>query len=110
MAQHALPERVLENHFKQSCYSVTTFRRFPKRQTPCLNGFEATKEIRKFLPEAAVIFVSIHDATELIEHSKLAGAQVFVSKERASCDLLKAVDAVLQNRQFFPERRYPDVR
>lgn len=72
---------------------------------PDLDGFQATEEIRKFLPQAAVIFLSIHDATEVIERSKSAGGQAFVSKERANSDLLNAIDAVLQKRPFFAEKR-----
>jgi DNA-binding NarL/FixJ family response regulator len=77
---------------------------------PCLDGFEATKEIKKFLPDAAVIILSIHDGTEVIEQSRLAGAQAFVSKEQATSDLLKAVDAALQKKQFFPDSRNPTIR
>jgi DNA-binding NarL/FixJ family response regulator len=70
---------------------------------PHLGGFQAAREIKKFLPDVRIVFLSMHDGHEAIEQSKLVGAQGYVRKTRASLQLLKALDAVLQKKQFFPD-------
>jgi DNA-binding NarL/FixJ family response regulator len=70
---------------------------------PHLGGFQAAREIKKFLPDVRIVFLSMHDGHEAIEQSKLVGAQGYVRKTRASLQLLKAFDAVLQKKQFFPD-------
>ena len=69
---------------------------------PVMDGFAAARAIRKFLPDVRIIFLSIHDGREAIEQAKLAGGQAFVRKMEASFELPKALDAVLQERQYFP--------
>ena len=70
---------------------------------PHLGGFKAAREIKKFLPDVRIVFLSMHDGHEAIEQSKLVGAQGYVRKTQASLQLLKALDAVLQKKQFFPD-------
>jgi len=70
---------------------------------PNLNGFAAAREIKKFLPEVAIIFLSMHDGDGAIEQAKLVGARGYVRKSHASSELLKALDAVFQKRQFFED-------
>lgn len=70
---------------------------------PNLGGFQATREIKKFLPEVAVIILSMQDGHQATEQAKLLGAHAYIRKTRASLELLKALDAVLQKKQFFPD-------
>jgi DNA-binding NarL/FixJ family response regulator len=72
---------------------------------PNLGGFQATREIKKFLPEVSVIVLSIHDGHEATNRAKFVGAQAYVGKMRASMDLLKALDAILQKKEFFPDEQ-----
>ena len=72
---------------------------------PRLDGFAAAREIRNILPEVPIIFLSMHDARGVIEQAKSAGGQAYVKKMQAGSDLLKALDAVLQKKTFFP----PDI-
>lgn len=74
---------------------------------PNLDGFAATRQIKQFLPEVAVIFLSMHDGRRAVEQAKLAGAQAYVTKAEAASDLLKALDAIFQNKQFFPDGGRP---
>ena len=69
---------------------------------PIMDGFTAAREIKKFLPDVPIIFLSVHSGGETIQQSKLVGGQAFVSKKDASSELPKALDAVLQKRQYFP--------
>ena len=69
---------------------------------PRLDGFAAAREIRKFLPHVPIVFLSTHTGSGAIDQAKLAGAQGYVKKMQVGSDLLQAVDAVLQNKTFFP--------
>lgn len=77
---------------------------------PKLDGFAATREIKKLQPNVSIIFLSMHNGHGAIEESRLAGAQGYVRKMQAGTELLKALDAVQQKKQFFPpeEQSMPD--
>jgi DNA-binding NarL/FixJ family response regulator len=49
-----------------------------------------------------IIFLSMHDGHSVVEEAKSAGGQGYVRKLQAGSELLKALDAVLQNKSFFP--------
>ena len=68
---------------------------------PVLNGFEAARQIRGFLPKVPILFLSMHDGREVEEQAKLAGAQGFVNKGQAANVLLEAVDALSDNKTYF---------
>jgi two-component system, NarL family, nitrate/nitrite response regulator NarL len=70
---------------------------------PVLGGLEATREIRKSLPEARILMLSMHDSKELIAEVKKLGAMGYVGKAQAGNTLLKAVDTVMSNQLFYPE-------
>ena len=69
---------------------------------PVLDGFGAAKQIRSFLPNVPILFLSTHNGPGVIEHAKALGAQGYVKKEQASSALLRAVDALSRNETFFP--------
>jgi DNA-binding NarL/FixJ family response regulator len=67
---------------------------------PTLNGIEAARQIRKLSPESKIIFVSQESSCEVVQEALNLGARGYVVKTRAATDLLAAVDAVLEGRQF----------
>ena len=67
---------------------------------PTLNGMEAARQIRKRVPASKIIFVSQESSSEVVQEAFKLGAWGYVVKTRAACDLLAAVDAFLQGRQF----------
>jgi two-component system nitrate/nitrite response regulator NarL len=67
---------------------------------PTLNGLQAAREIRKLAPESRIIFVSQQSSPDLVQEALSLGAQGYVAKTRLASDLLVAVDAVLEGRQF----------
>jgi DNA-binding NarL/FixJ family response regulator len=67
---------------------------------PTLNGIEAARQIRKLLPESKIIFVSQESSCEVVQEALNLGALGYVVKTRAAIDLLAAVDAALEGRQF----------
>ena len=69
---------------------------------PILNGFDAAREIRKILPEARILMLSMHESKQLVEEAKRLGVHGYVSKTQAGDVLLTAVDALISNQIFYP--------
>ncbi|MDQ1409027.1 MAG: hypothetical protein QOJ41_762 [Acidobacteriaceae bacterium] len=71
---------------------------------PVLDGIHSAKEIRTFLPDVPILFFSMHDGVYLVHEAKMAGGQGFVNKTDARATLLDAVDALIKNETYFPDR------
>jgi DNA-binding NarL/FixJ family response regulator len=67
---------------------------------PTLNGMEAARQMRKLAPASKIIFVSQESSCEVVQEALKLGAWGYVVKTRAAIDLLAAVDAFLEGRQF----------
>jgi CheY-like chemotaxis protein len=67
---------------------------------PTLNGLQAAREILKLAPKSKIIFVSQQSSPDLVQEALTLGAQGYVAKTRLASDLLAAVEAVLEDRQF----------
>jgi len=67
---------------------------------PTLNGIEAARQIRKLAPESKILFVSQESSLDVVQEVLNLGARGYVVKTRAAIDLLPAVEAVLEGRQF----------
>lgn len=74
---------------------------------PSLNGMEAARRIAKLAPESKIVFLSQESSPEVIEEALKLGAWGYVVKVKAGTDLLPAVDAVFQGKQFFPDLSTP---
>lgn len=68
---------------------------------PELNGLEATRQIRKALPDTEVLILTMHDSETLAREVLAAGARGFLLKTHAKLQLVAAVDALAQHRPFF---------
>jgi DNA-binding NarL/FixJ family response regulator len=67
---------------------------------PTLNGIEAARQILKLTPESKILFLTQESYADVIQAALNSGAQGYVLKARAAIDLLPAVKAVLEGRQF----------
>jgi DNA-binding NarL/FixJ family response regulator len=67
---------------------------------PKLNGIEAARQIRKRAPNSKILFVSENRSWDIIEEALRTGAFGYVVKSDAAGQLLPAVEAVLQGKQF----------
>jgi len=67
---------------------------------PTLNGTATARQIRKFIPQVKIIFVTQESSAEVAEEAFNSGGRGYVVKARAGSDLLAAVDAILEGRQF----------
>jgi len=67
---------------------------------PSLNGIEAARRIRKLSPKSKILFVTQESADEVVREALNLGAWGYVLKTRVGNDLLAAVEAVRQGKQF----------
>jgi DNA-binding NarL/FixJ family response regulator len=67
---------------------------------PILNGIDATREIKKALPAAKVIVLSMHSNAIYLNKALQAGASGYVLKSGASEELLTAIEAVGKGRSY----------
>ena len=71
---------------------------------PELNGIDATQNIMLKLPQTKVIILSVHSDTEHIYRAFQAGAKGYLLKESAGDEVVKAVHAVYQDRQYISQK------
>ena len=69
-------------------------------ELPMLNGIAAARQIRKSVPDSKIIFVSQKSSPDVVQEALNLGARGDVVKTRVAIDLLAAVEAVLEGRQF----------
>jgi DNA-binding NarL/FixJ family response regulator len=67
---------------------------------PLLNGIDAAIQIKKSLPEANLLFVTMHVNPAYLEAALDAGGIGYVLKSAAREELLEAVDSVLKGRIY----------
>jgi DNA-binding NarL/FixJ family response regulator len=68
---------------------------------PALNGLDATRKIRRLLPHAKIVILSMHFSDQLIRDITEAGAQGYVLKSDADRELVAAVRAVANGGSYF---------
>jgi len=71
---------------------------------PELNGIDATQNIMLKLPGTKVIILSVHSDSEHIYRAFQAGAKGYLLKESAGDEVVKAVHAVYQDRQYISQK------
>jgi DNA-binding NarL/FixJ family response regulator len=76
---------------------------------PRMGGIEATRRIRKELPDTKIIMLTIHSEESYIFQSLEAGADAYLVKETAADDLLTAIDTVLQGKTYLSQNFSPMV-
>jgi DNA-binding NarL/FixJ family response regulator len=67
---------------------------------PNLNGIEAARRIRQLSPGSKILFLSQESSTDVVREALSSGALGYLVKTQAGSELLPAVDAVLQGREF----------
>jgi len=70
---------------------------------PEVNGLDAARQIRDVAPDTLILILSVHKSSQLMEEARKVGVRGYVTKGEAVQKLVQAVDAVLQDRSFFPE-------
>ncbi len=67
---------------------------------PKLDGIAAARQIRNLSPESKIIFVSQECSSDVVQEALNLGASGYVLKRKAAIDLLAAVEAVIEGKQF----------
>jgi len=67
---------------------------------PTLNGIEAARRIRKFSPESRILVLTQESSAEVVHEVLSLGVLGYVVKAHAGSELLTAVEAVCQGRQY----------
>ena len=68
---------------------------------PELNGLEATRQIRRERPDAAILILTMHESNQLCADLIEAGARGCVLKKDSLRELLAAVEAIAAGKQYF---------
>jgi two-component system response regulator NreC len=68
---------------------------------PILNGIEAARQIGNRLPQAAIVFLSMHSDESYVLRALKAGARGYLLKDSAEYDLIQAVTAVTEGKAYF---------
>jgi DNA-binding NarL/FixJ family response regulator len=67
---------------------------------PKLNGIEAARGMRHLSPTSPIVFLSLNNDPDVVRAALSTGALGYVHKTDVQRDLLPAIEAVLQGRQF----------
>ena len=68
---------------------------------PEMNGLEATRQIRRELPETEVLVFSMYENEQFVRDLLSAGARGYVLKSDVATQLLLAVETVARHKPFF---------
>jgi two-component system, NarL family, response regulator NreC len=68
---------------------------------PNMNGLEATREIRRIMPDVHILVLSQHDVPEMMQQALNAGANGYVVKSAVSTALVAALEKVRTGRHAF---------
>lgn len=67
---------------------------------PKLNGLDAARRLRKIVPQARLIFVTVHADSDYVNQAFQAGASGYLLKRSAGSELLQAVQAVASGNYY----------
>jgi len=67
---------------------------------PILNGIDAARRLRKILPSAKLIFLTMHADPDYVAEAFRAGAMGYLLKRAAASELLTAIRAVLKGNHY----------
>ena len=68
---------------------------------PVMDGFAATREIKRQIPEIAIVILSSNVDKRFLEEAKRVGARAYVAKSKAGEALVAAIEAAVEGEDFF---------
>jgi len=75
---------------------------------PVLDGIEVTRQISQYCPSTRVLIYSIFDHSQYVQRALQAGGSGYILKDRSGDELLDAIRAVAQGKQFFSGKTGPN--
>ena len=76
---------------------------------PLLNGIDAARQLRKTLPDAKIIFLTMHSDPTYVAEAFRAGAAGYLLKRSAASELVFAIEEVLKGRFYVTPAVAKDV-
>ena len=67
------------------------------------NGLEIIGKLRKLLPHAKILILTVHNSREYVLHVARSGAHGYILKEAPPAELLKAMRAIQAGEKYFAE-------
>jgi DNA-binding NarL/FixJ family response regulator len=67
---------------------------------PLLNGLEAARQLRRTMPETAIIVLTINEDPDLAAEAIRAGASGYVLKNSAAAELIQAINEAMEGRSY----------
>jgi DNA-binding NarL/FixJ family response regulator len=67
---------------------------------PILNGIDAARRLRKILPSARLIFLTMHAGADYVAETFRAGAMGYLLKRAAASELIIAIRTVLEGHHY----------
>lgn len=74
---------------------------------PRLNGLDATREIKRLVPNAQIVIVSQHENPEMVRQAAQAGARGYVAKSSVSSELVSAITKLAGKQAVWEGRELP---
>lgn len=68
---------------------------------PGINGLVAAARLRKLVPAAKVLILSVHENREYVAEVSRSGARGYILKDAAPAELVRAIEAVHRGEVFF---------
>jgi len=68
---------------------------------PELNGLEATRQIRRALPDTEVLIFTVRETVELIREVLAAGARGYILKSESGQRIIEAIETLAQHQPYF---------
>ncbi len=66
-----------------------------------ISGIEVTKQLKKQFPEIKILILSMHTSEEFVLNSVKAGADGYLPKDSSFEELVEAVTAIYEGKQYF---------
>jgi DNA-binding NarL/FixJ family response regulator len=63
---------------------------------PCLNGFEAAREIKQKILQAAIVILSTHVDRLFVDEARKIGIRAYVGKSKVRDALIRAIEAAIE--------------
>ena len=67
---------------------------------PVMSGIDAAKHMRKHGSNARIVFLTVHEDTDILAAAKAAGGKGYVVKSRLGTDLIPAIQDALAGKDF----------
>ena len=71
---------------------------------PELNGLDATRQIKRLLPETEILIFTANETEEIVRHVFKAGARAYLLKAEANKHLIPALEMLCKHRTYFSSK------